>query len=57
MLYILHHCVDSLTTPTAQKDSENELWNMYLTEVKEEDMRITDAWKEDANGILVFVRL
>ena len=45
---------DSLTT--AQKDSENEVWNMYLTEVKEEDTRITNAWKEDANGILVFVR-
>src|SRR6266478_2658108 len=30
---------------------------MYLNEVKEEDKRITDAWKEDANGILVFVSL
>lgn len=30
---------------------------MYLNEVKEEDTRITKAWKEDANGILVFVRL
>ncbi len=40
---------------TVQKDSENEMWNMYLNEVKEEDKRITDAWKEDANGILVFV--
>ncbi len=28
---------------------------MYLEEVKEDDKRITDAWKEDANGILVFV--
>jgi hypothetical protein len=30
---------------------------MYLNEVKEEDTRITNAWKEDATGILVFVRL
>src|SRR5260370_41711635 len=37
------------------QDPENEMWNMYLNEVKEEDKRITDAWKEDANGILVFV--
>jgi len=33
------------------------MWNMYLGEVKEDDQRITDAWKEDANGILVFVSL
>ena len=31
------------------------MWNMYLDEVKEDDKRITDAWKEDANGLLVFV--
>jgi Family of unknown function (DUF6535) len=28
---------------------------MYLDEVKEDDKRISDAWKEDSNGILVFV--
>jgi hypothetical protein len=33
------------------------MWNMYLDEVKEEDYRITDAWKEDANSIVVFVSL
>src|SRR6266576_6799316 len=33
------------------------MWNMYLGEVKEDDQRITDAWKEDANGLLVFVSL
>ena len=33
------------------------MWNMYLDEVKEDDQRITDAWKEDANGLLVFVSL
>ncbi|KAN0118912.1 hypothetical protein V8E52_004684 [Russula decolorans] len=30
---------------------------MYLNEVKEEDTRITNAWKEDATGILVFTGL
>jgi hypothetical protein len=30
---------------------------MYLDEVKEDDKRLTDAWKEDANGLLVFVSL
>ena len=33
------------------------MWNMYLDEVKEEDNRITGAWKEDANSIVVFVSL
>ncbi|KAN0120649.1 hypothetical protein V8E52_004476, partial [Russula decolorans] len=33
------------------------MWNMYLDEVKEEDNRITDAWKEDASSIIVFTGL
>jgi hypothetical protein len=45
----------SLTPPTAQQDTGNEIWDMYLDEVKEDDKRISDAWKEDSNGILVFV--
>ena len=28
---------------------------MYLNEVKEDDKLIADGWKEDSNGILVFV--
>ena len=49
------YCFTSLTPTTAKQDSANELWNMYLDEVKDEDQRISDAWKEDSNGILVFV--
>ena len=33
------------------------MWNMYLYKVKEEDDRFTNAWKEDANSIVVFVSL
>ncbi|KAF8487723.1 hypothetical protein F5888DRAFT_1931339, partial [Russula emetica] len=33
------------------------MWKMFLDEVKEEDNRITDAWKEDANSIVVFTGL
>ena len=36
-------------------DDDSEMWKMFLDEVKEEDIRITDAWKEDANSIVVFV--
>ncbi|KAF8476442.1 hypothetical protein DFH94DRAFT_846471 [Russula ochroleuca] len=35
--------------------SGNELWNMYLDEVKEDDKRIAYAWKDGSNGILVFL--
>ena len=45
----------SLTPTTAKQDSGNEIWDMYLDEVKEDDKRIAEAWKEDSNGILVFV--
>ncbi len=38
-------------------DNDSEMWNTYLDEVKEIDNRITDAWKEDANSIVVFVSL
>ena len=31
------------------------MWDIYLDEVKEDDKRISDAWKADSNGILVFV--
>ena len=44
-----------LIPSTAKQDSANDLWNMYLDEVKDDDKRIADAWKEDSNGILVFV--
>ena len=53
----MHRYVDSESLITVPKDSENDIWNMYLDEVKEEDKRITDAWKEDATGLLVFVSL
>ena len=45
----------SLTPTTAKQDSGNEIWDMYLDEVKEDDKRIAEAWKEDSNGIIVFV--
>ena len=45
----------SLTPTTVEQDSANEMWDIYLDEVKEDDKRISDAWKDDSNGILVFV--
>ena len=36
-------------------DDDSEMWDMFLDEVKEEDSRFTDAWKDDASSILTFV--
>jgi hypothetical protein len=33
------------------------MWNMYLDEVKEDDQQIANAWREGADGVLVFVSL
>ncbi|KAI0269506.1 hypothetical protein BGY98DRAFT_1190329 [Russula aff. rugulosa BPL654] len=38
-------------------DDDSEMWKMFMDEVKEEDNRITDAWKEDANSIVTFTGL
>ncbi|KAF8476393.1 hypothetical protein DFH94DRAFT_654198, partial [Russula ochroleuca] len=50
-----NHC--NHPNDSAQQDSGNGIWDMYLDEVKEDDKRISDAWKEDSNGILVFTGL
>ena len=44
-----------MTLITVQKYSENEVWKMYLEEIDADDKRMTDAWKQDAKGVLVFV--
>jgi len=46
-----------LTPTIAQKVSENYMWNLYLNEVKADDQGMADVWKQDAEGILVFVSL
>ncbi|KAH8982758.1 hypothetical protein EDB86DRAFT_2771803, partial [Lactarius hatsudake] len=32
-------------------------WSMYLTEAEKQDMRVTESWKGDTDGILVFTGL
>jgi len=48
-------CITLFTLITVQRDSENEVWKTYLNETKEDDLRMADAWKQDAKGVLVFV--
>ncbi|KAI9447643.1 hypothetical protein H4582DRAFT_12402 [Lactarius indigo] len=38
-------------------DSSGRLWTMYLTEAEKEDKEITENWKVDTEGILVFTGL
>ena len=39
------------------RDSSDGLWSMYLTEVEKQDKDVTERWKGDTEGILVFVSL
>jgi hypothetical protein len=51
---LLVPCI-TILIPQAGLDNDPDLWNMFLDEVKEEDIRFTDSWKEDASSILTFV--
>jgi hypothetical protein len=33
----------------------DKMWSGYMNEAKNHDERVSDAWKDDANGVLVFV--
>ena len=36
-------------------DPSGKLWSMYLAEAEKEDKELTEAWKGEADSILVFV--
>ena len=38
-------------------DSFSPIFSMYLEMAEEEDKKLAESWKADAEGILVFVRL
>ena len=42
---------------TAQEDSINKMWSAYMKESEEYDKLVTDVWKKDTNGVLIFVSL
>jgi hypothetical protein len=44
-----------MTLIIVHEDSENDMWSEYLKIVDEYDKRLTDRWKEDTKGVLVFV--
>jgi hypothetical protein len=51
---MLHrHTIPSVT---GREDSAAKMWSAYLVEAERHDQRISDGWKDDANGLLIFVR-
>ena len=38
-------------------DSSGPIFSMYLEMAEEEDKKLAESWKADADGILIFVRL
>src|SRR5205807_9126937 len=49
------YCISILTLAIAQEDPGKEMWTKYMNVFGEYDKRISDTWKEDADGLLVFV--
>jgi len=45
------------TSDTVQEDSANTMWSTYMKGAVEYDKFMTDGWREDAKGFLVFVSL
>ena len=46
-----------VTLAIVHEDQVNEMWSEYLKNVDDYDKRLTEGWKDDANGVLVFVSL
>jgi hypothetical protein len=38
-------------------DPLDRFWNLYLVDAEKADKKLTDSWKGDTDGILIFVRL
>jgi len=47
---------DTGSPATAQNESEKKMWTEYMKEAERYDIRAAESWKEDSNGLLVFVR-
>ena len=46
-----------MTPVIVHEERVNEMWSEYLENVIDYDKRLTDGWKDDAKGVLVFVSL
>ena len=46
-----------MTLVIVLEDLVNEMWPEYLKNVDDFDKRITNGWKDEANGVLIFMSL
>ena len=46
-----------MTLVIVRRELVNEMWSEYLKNVDDYDKRLTSGWKDEANGVLVFVSL
>ncbi|KAF8269478.1 hypothetical protein EI94DRAFT_1725110 [Lactarius quietus] len=56
----LHDLIQASQGPAqdeAREDSVDKMWSGYMNEAKNHDERVSDAWRDDANGVLVFTGL
>ncbi len=52
----LPHTSGELQAESSHTDGSGALFSMYLDRAEEEDRKVAERWKGDADGILVFVR-
>ena len=45
-----------MTLAPAQNAPAKKMWIEYMKEAEKYDNRAADSWKDDSNGLLVFVR-
>ena len=50
-------CILILVPGEKYGDPSDGVWSMYLTEAEKQDKDVTENWKGDTDGILVFVSL
>jgi hypothetical protein len=53
---MLHRQSIPSVTTHVHGDSVTKMWSAYLVEAEKHDQRISDGWRDDANGVLIFVR-
>jgi hypothetical protein len=46
----------SLPSQSQYSDPIDRFWNLYLIDADKTDKTLTDGWKGDTDGILIFVR-
>ncbi|KAH9962312.1 hypothetical protein BGW80DRAFT_1255672 [Lactifluus volemus] len=54
---MLHRQTIPSVTAHVHEDSVTKMWSAYMVEAEKHDQRISDGWRDDANGVLIFAGL